>query len=214
MPDLVQRIPFIIIMLLSLSVHEWAHAAMAVRLGDDTPIRQGRYTLNPIAHIDWFGTILLPLLGVPFGWAKPVEWNPRNIRREVPMRRALWMVAAAGPLSNIVLAVLSSVLLVVLARMPSLPDTDLMLTIASHFIVMNIGLALFNMIPVPPLDGSRIVDAHIPRSMVAAWSKVHEYAPYILIVLIIVLRWTGVLQGAVSAVYSGIINLAVSITGG
>lgn len=214
MPEIVQRIPFVILMLLSLSVHEWAHAAMAVRLGDDTPIRQGRLTLNPLAHIDWFGTVLLPLLGVPIGWAKPVEWRPNNIRRNVPVRRALWLVAAAGPASNIALALLSTLVLVVLARMPSLPEAGTLLTIASHFIVMNISLALFNMIPVPPLDGSRIVDANIPRSMAAAWSKVHEFAPYILIGVIILLRMTGIMQGAVSAVYAGIIDLAIRLTGG
>lgn len=213
--DIVGNIPNVILMLLSLSVHEWAHAAAAVHLGDDTPIRQGRYTLNPLAHIDWIGTILLPLLGVPFGWAKPVQWNPRNIRRDVPTRRALWMVSAAGPASNIVMALLAAVGLVLTLRFStSAQVSEPAIVLGRGLVVLNIALAVFNMIPIPPLDGSRIVDANIPSSMSAAWSKVHEYAPYLFILLIIVINRTGFLQAPIGFVYESIMTIAIRLAGG
>ena len=94
-------------LVLSLSVHEWAHAWSAHRLGDDTAQRQGRLTLNPISHIDPIGTILMPLFSpIPFGWARPVPFNPANFTRNIQMRVGVMIVAAAGPLSNLVLAIL------------------------------------------------------------------------------------------------------------
>src|SRR5579872_3573193 len=96
-------------LVLSLTVHEWAHAYSAFRLGDDTAARMGRMTLNPIPHIDPIGTILLPMLGIPFGWAKPVPITPTRFRRDISMRAGIMITAAAGPLSNLVLAVLCTV---------------------------------------------------------------------------------------------------------
>src|SRR5512142_2218234 len=96
-------------LLLSLTVHEFAHAWSAARLGDDTGARAGRLTLNPLAHIDPIGTILLPLLGIPFGWARPVPVDPSRFRRTVKMRTGVMLTAAAGPLSNVILAVVCTV---------------------------------------------------------------------------------------------------------
>ena len=98
--------------LLSLAVHEWAHAWSARRLGDDTADRLGRVTMNPFAHVDMMGTLLLPLLGIPFGWAKPVPVNPVRFRREFSMVKGTLLVAAAGPISNVFLA---SICLAILA---------------------------------------------------------------------------------------------------
>src|SRR5215471_12296793 len=100
---------YLVPLLLSLTVHEWAHAWSAYRLGDDTAAKLGRLTLNPIAHIDPIGTLILPLLGVPFGWAKPVPVVASRFRRGVNMTTGMMITAAAGPLSNVVLAVLSAV---------------------------------------------------------------------------------------------------------
>ena len=107
-------------LVLSLTVHEWAHACSAYRLGDDTAARQGRLTLNPIAHIDPIGTFLAPLLGVPFGWAKPVPVNPLRFRRDVSMRCRDVLTAAAGPVSNLILAVVCSVAVGLLLRSATL----------------------------------------------------------------------------------------------
>ncbi|MDV6374353.1 site-2 protease family protein [Deinococcus arenicola] len=143
---------FIIIALalvLSLAVHEFAHAYTADRLGDPTPRRYGRVTLNPIAHLDPVGTLLLLVAG--FGFAKPVPINPSNLGRWGTM----W-VAAAGPISNIIIAFLCAILLKVL------PTTQISLTILLTVMGINVVLALFNLIPIPLLDGSRILGALVP----------------------------------------------------
>src|SRR5512137_2420561 len=140
-------------MILSLSVHEWAHAWSAWRLGDDTAARQGRLTLNPAAHVDPFGTLLLPFLlaasGLPgFGWAKPVPVDPTRFRRDVTMGRGMAITASAGPLSNVVIAVLATVVLGLIYRLQlDLPSGARALL--ANLIFMNVSLAIFNLIPVP-----------------------------------------------------------------
>ncbi|KQR27860.1 site-2 protease family protein [Deinococcus sp. Leaf326] len=143
---------FVIIALalvLSLAVHEFAHAFVADRLGDPTPRRYGRVTVNPLAHLDPFGTLLLLVAG--FGFAKPVPVNPNNVGRW----GMLW-VAAAGPISNLIIALISAGLLVVL------PQTPLVLQVLLTVLGVNIVLAVFNLIPIPLLDGSRILGALVP----------------------------------------------------
>lgn len=206
---LLERVFLVIPLILSLSVHEWAHAAMAVYFGDDTPIRQGRYTLNPAAHIDPVGTILLPLLGIPFGWAKPVEWNPSRIRRGVPMKRALWLVSIAGPTSNIVLALISAIGLAFLY--PAI-DTAPGEILKSLFAV-NVALAVFNMLPIPPLDGSRIVDANVPRSLEDFWASVHRFAPFLLFGVLLIPPIRDALGAAIGLVQNLIIEIAFRIRG-
>lgn len=154
-------------MILSLSVHEFAHALAATRLGDGTAKAAGRLTLNPIAHVDVVGTLILPALsvilgGVAFlGWAKPVPCRPDRFRRGVPPRLGLAMVAVAGPLSNLALAVLSAGALALLARAGSpilngqQPTPIAALLIATF--TLNVGLAVFNLLPFPPLDGHRLL---------------------------------------------------------
>ena len=143
---------FVIIALalvLSLAVHEFAHAFVADRLGDPTPRRYGRVTVNPLKHLDPFGTLLLLVAG--FGFAKPVPVNPGNLGRW----GMLW-VAAAGPISNLLIALIMAGLLVVL------PHTDLVLRVLLTVLGINIVLAVFNLIPIPLLDGSRILGALVP----------------------------------------------------
>src|SRR5262245_34666958 len=155
-PSLLERIMNLIPLILSLTVHEWAHAYSAFRLGDDTAARHGRLTLNPIPHIDPIGTLLLPLLGVPFGWAKPVPVVPTRFRRDVSMRTGMMITAAAGPISNLVLAVLATLIWGLLLRV-TVPSRGVEMLLMKA-IVGNLALFIFNFIPVPPLDGSRIVD--------------------------------------------------------
>ena len=136
-------------LVLSLAVHEFAHAFVADRLGDPTPRRYGRVTLNPLKHLDPFGTLLLLFAG--FGFAKPVPINPNNLGRW----GTLW-VAAAGPISNLLIALVAAGLLVVL------PHTELVLQVLLYVLSVNVLLAVFNLIPIPLLDGSRILGALVP----------------------------------------------------
>jgi Zn-dependent protease len=172
--SLLQGIKYLIPLILSLTVHEWAHAYSAFRLGDDTAARQGRLTLNPIPHIDPFGTILCPLLGIPFGWAKPVPVNPVRFRRDVSMRAGMMITAAAGPLSNLAIAVISAVLIGLSLRFnvysPAIRE------LLDSFIAINLGLFIFNFIPVPPLDGSRVADGVMPYRFRPEWEQMQRYS--------------------------------------
>src|SRR5262245_44252220 len=125
MAQLLERVFMLVPVWLSLSVHEWAHARAAFRLGDDTAARQGRMTLNPLAHIDPIGTLLLPLLGVPFGWARPVPIDPHNFAPGVNLAKGMAITAAAGPLSNFALSALAILGLAAIAHLS--PDS-----LASH----------------------------------------------------------------------------------
>jgi Zn-dependent protease len=186
--DLAQRVMILIPLLLSLTVHEWAHAWSAYRLGDDTAAMQGRLTLNPIAHIDPIGTLILPLLGIPFGWAKPVPVNPTRFRRGVSMTTGMIITAAAGPLANVALAVLSAIGIGLVARFA--PESAVagsgmsLIGLLGSLLVINVTLAIFNMIPIPPLDGSRVVDGLIPYSWRPQWNAVVRLSPILLIVVI------------------------------
>jgi Zn-dependent protease len=169
-----ERLMNLILLLLSLSVHECAHAWSAYRLGDDTAARQGRMTLNPIVHADLFGTLLAPLLGVPFGWAKPVPINPVRFRRDVSMRAGVMLTAAAGPVSNLVLAVACAVGYGLLLRFGVLGrGVDILLM---RGISVNVMLFLFNFFPVPPLDGSRVAEGLVPYRYRGAWDGFTRYS--------------------------------------
>jgi Zn-dependent protease len=176
------RILNLVPMILSLSVHEWAHAASAYKLGDDTAARQGRLTLNPLSHIDLFGTLLLPLLGVPFGWAKPVPVNPANFKRSVSMRTGMALTAAAGPASNFALAVLCALGLGLWLRSNPMAAAGGTVTMMLFFsLKLNVSLGLFNLLPVPPLDGSRIASRYLGERFPAFWSNVEQYSTYLII---------------------------------
>jgi Zn-dependent protease len=170
--------------ILSLSVHEYAHAWAAWRLGDDTAARAGRLTLNPLSHIDLLGTILLPLFSpIPFGWAKPVPVDPARFRRNVTMGKGMAITASAGPLSNVVLALLAAVGLGLAFRLaPELVEPGQALRFfLVNMVLLNVSLALFNLIPIPPLDGSRIVAWLLPFRLRATWHDLERFSPFLLI---------------------------------
>lgn len=201
---LILRVMMLIPLLLSLSVHEWAHAWSAYRLGDDTASREGRLTLDPLAHIDPLGTFLLPMLGIPFGWAKPVPVNPVRFRRNVSMRTGMMITAAAGPISNIVLAVLATVITALLLRfkpdvLEAYPAVSFLLGVA---IQMNIALAIFNLLPIPPLDGSRVVDGLMPYRYQGVWEKLTRFAP---LALLGVVMFGGMFLAAPIAIVNGVL---------
>jgi len=175
-------------LLLSLAVHEWAHAMAAFLCGDTTAEEQGRLTLNPMAHLDPVGSLALPLLGVPFGWAKPVPIDPTRFRQDVPMSRGVLLTAAAGPASNAVLAGICALAAVLIGRFaPDLPITHPPVAFfVAQGLVLNVSLAVFNLLPIPPLDGGRIVDALVPFEWRGTWANFSGYGTAILIGLFLV----------------------------
>ena len=184
---ILERVLNLILLLLSLTFHEFFHAWSAWRLGDDTAARMGRLTLNPIAHIDPVGTLLLPLLGAPIGWAKPVPVNPSRCRRGVSMSTGDILVSAAGPASNLLLALIAAVALGLLARFaPSAVEPgSAPLSLLHGLIYLNAGLALFNILPIPPLDGSHVVGNLVPYRFRGAWEQFQSLAPFLLIGLVV-----------------------------
>jgi len=178
---------WLIPLVLSLTVHEWAHAYSAFRLGDDTAARMGRLTLNPIPHIDPIGTLLLPLMGIPFGWAKPVPVNPRNFDRKIAMRTGSVIVSAAGPFSNLVLATICVTVLALLYRFaPELvfEQQQGIGTLLERGFFVNVMLALFNMLPVPPLDGGHVAEGLMPNRFRPQWERFAAVGPAVLMAIV------------------------------
>ena len=180
---LLEKASLIIPLILSLSVHEWAHAVSAYKLGDDTASRMGRMTLDPIVHIDPIGTLLVPLMGVPFGWAKPVPVNPANFRPDVSMAKGMMITAAAGPAANVVLAVLCTVVYALTFRFAPtfFVEQEALIHLLGICININVVLALFNMLPIPPLDGGRIVEGFVPYKWRSQWDQFSRYSPLLLL---------------------------------
>lgn len=179
--------------LFSVIIHEVSHGWIALKQGDTTAKQLGRLTLNPIAHIDLIGTILVPgiliLTKSPFllGWAKPVPINPLNFKN--PRKGMLW-VALAGPLSNITLAVISSIILRLFGHMLYGPYLNPLVTMLGYMIIFNVGLAIFNLIPIPPLDGGRVLVGILPQHLANNVARIEPYGFIILMLLII----TGIIN--------------------
>jgi Zn-dependent protease len=180
-PTLIARV---IVLLIAFTIHELAHAVTADYLGDPTPRRMGRITLNPLKHLDPIGTLLLLIAG--FGWAKPVMVNPMNMRGNP--RTSMAIVAAAGPISNVIMALLAAVIfrlgLVDFSAFPPAGNMPSLSFILSEFIWINLILAFFNLIPVPPLDGSKILFAILPGEMVYRLRPLEQYG-FIILMLVI-----------------------------
>jgi Zn-dependent protease len=205
--DFLLRLTWLPLSILSLTVHEFAHAWSAWKLGDDTASRAGRLTLNPLSHIDLLGTIMLPLLGVPFGWAKPVPVDPARFRRSVTMGRGMAITAAAGPLSNVVLALFASIGLGLAFRFAPewVENGQPARFFLVNMVMLNVGLALFNLIPIPPLDGSRIVAWVLPFRLRQQWHELERFAPFLLLAVF----WFGgrLVSGPIYAVASLLFEL-------
>lgn len=167
------------LLIVAISIHEFSHAAAADHLGDPTPRLAGRLTLNPKAHLDPIGTLLLFIAG--FGWGKPVMFDPFNLRNP---RKDAAIISLAGPASNILMAVLGSVLIRLTQNIPFFPLNSLMFEILSLFIYYNVLLAIFNLIPVHPLDGFKVVAGMLPKKYYAEWMALERYGMLFLILLI------------------------------
>ncbi len=180
-PTIIARV---ITLLIAFTIHELAHAWSAHKLGDDTAKNLGRLTLNPLAHLDPMGTLLLIVAG--FGWAKPVPVNPYNLR--IGPKTGMGVVALAGPVSNIIMAILAALpfrlgLMDVAFGTTAgfLPSFGFVLT---QFVWINLILALFNMIPVPPLDGSKVLMWLLPDELSASFQSIERVGPILLLALV------------------------------
>ena len=217
--DFGNLIIWFIVLLFSLSFHEAAHAWTSERFGDDTGRLQGRITLNPIPHIDPIGTILFPLLsslvGIPLlGWAKPVQTNPRLWRDKT---KANICVSAAGPISNFILATIAFVIIKIMMLSGALflqggyytlvgptPDQPAFMAPLAVFLsvmlLLNVLLGVFNLIPVPPLDGSHVLEEMLPSGMAEAYYQIRPYG----FILLYGLMFLGVFSAIFRPVYNGV----------
>lgn len=203
-------------LLIAITFHEFAHAFAADKLGDDTPKRQGRLTLNPIRHLDPVGSVLLLFAG--FGWGRPVEINPRNFNRNISMQKGEAIVSVAGPLMNILLAFVFTIIYFFVYKFApqsffvSTPGVVVMLLLQTT-IFTNIGLGIFNLIPLPPLDGSKIFMSFLPYNA-RNWIMNHEQVFYIVFLVIWIFGLAGyIISPVIDAVSSGIFWLVSILFG-
>jgi Zn-dependent protease len=199
--DLTTIIARVIILLTAFSVHEFAHAWTADRLGDATPRMNGRLTLNPLAHLDPIGSLMLLFAG--FGWARPVPINPYALSRRSPA--AVMWVSLAGPGSNFLMAVVGAVVFRVIWAGVVGQNLDYSSSVINFiieflliFIITNLGLMLFNLLPLFPLDGDKIFDYFVPPAWARAWESIRPYGSMILLVAVLAGQFLGIdLFGAI-----------------
>jgi Zn-dependent protease len=207
LPSLETVVQTVVVLVLSLSFHEAAHAWTADRLGDSTARRLGRLTLNPLVHIDWIGTVLFPLVammsGLPLiGWAKPVPVIGANLRAP---RRDFAIVAAAGPASNLLIAVVAAAVLGALHNGQVTSVSVSVLSFVFDIVTMNVLLAVFNLIPVPPLDGGNVLAGLVPEHLARVIDFMRPYGFVILYALML----SGALWTVVSPVYRTIVGMLI-----
>ena len=210
---LVLSIPGVII---AMTFHEFAHAWMADRLGDDTPRRQGRLTLNPFKHMEPIGMLMLLFAG--FGWGRPVQINPNNFNRTITLRKGNALVALAGPAINLILAVIFSIIYALILAFGGtafmLSQTgEIITTIIIYIISMNVGLGVFNLIPLPPLDGSKVLVAILPHNA-RNWFESHKRILYIVFIIIWITPIASlIISPIIRLINTGLLNLIASIVG-
>jgi Zn-dependent protease len=193
------------ILVSSLTFHEAAHAWTANRLGDPTARLLGRLSLNPAVHVDVIGTILFPLIamltGFPLiGWAKPVPVDMRNLRHP---RRDFAIVAAAGPISNLILALVGATVFTLWSADSATPTRELIALAVLQFVLLNVLLAVFNLIPVPPLDGGNILMGVVPETLAVAIDRLRPWG----FLLLYALMLTGALAAIIFPVQRAVLNL-------
>ena len=188
-------------------VHECAHAWVAEKMGDDTGRKQGRITLNPFVHLTLWGSLMMILVG--FGWGKPVMVDSRNFKNP---KKGMVLTSLAGPASNFIMAFLSMIVYKVLAFLSYAKDSstlDMLATVFVYITLINISLAVFNFLPIPPLDGSKIFNAILPEKW---YFTIMKYENFIFIALII-LVYSGLLDAPLSFLQNKVIDVMLFLTG-
>lgn len=209
------QLVFLPVLIFAVVIHECAHGLVAKWCGDDTADREGRITLNPIKHIDLWGTIIIPVMlaltnaGILFGWAKPVPVNPNNFRN---IRRDDIYVSMAGPASNFILAVISALLIVTISLIyqsvsptsqGSIQLTEFSLEFMKYSIQINLILALFNLFPIPPLDGSHVVASLLPPHLGEQYRSLGFMGMFILVAMMAL----GIINRVMSPIFAFLLGL-------
>jgi Zn-dependent protease len=194
-----------VVMIGSLSIHEAAHAWSANRLGDNTALLRGRLTINPVAHVDVFGTIVLPLIAIfsnmpIIGYAKPVPVDTRNLGGD--WRRKFMLIAAAGPASNLVIAIVGALVFRVLGGFEAMTDRYSLVAFANRVVELNVLLAVFNMLPVPMLDGGNVLAGLLKGQVAQLYDSLRPYGFLILYALLL----TGVFATVVTPIYAVVLG--------
>lgn len=203
-------IVYLPILFFSIILHEYSHGYIACRNGDDTAYILGRLTFNPLKHIDFVGSIIVPIFcimsGLPlFGWAKPVPVNPYNLNN---IRNDMAKVAFAGPAANLILVIISILILKLVVMFA--PNAALLMQVFVYAIMINLLLALFNLMPIPPLDGSKILARFLPVQTANKYMRFERYGMLLVILLIV----TGIFSKIIVPVFYIIFNLILSFVGG
>lgn len=196
-----------LVLFTAVPVHECAHAWVAEKMGDDTGRKQGRITLNPFAHLTLWGSLMMILVG--FGWGKPVMVDSRNFKNP---KKGMVLTSLAGPASNFIMAFLSMIVYKVLAFLSFAKDSstlDMLATVFVYITLINISLAVFNFLPIPPLDGSKIFNAILPEKL---YFTIMKYENFIFIALII-LVYSGLLDAPLSFLQDKVIDVMLFLTG-
>lgn len=199
--------------LIAITFHEYAHAFAADRLGDETPRNQGRLSLSPLAHLDPFGVIMLIFAHI--GWGKPVQINPNHFTRKVSARTGEAIVSLAGPLMNFILAILFAIIFYAMGTFATSFALGnqvgiIIMTMLQYAIIVNIGLGVFNLIPLPPLDGSKILMAFLPYNG-KRWFEEHAQLFYLVFLIIWI---TPISSMIISPIISGIASGLDNVIGG
>ena len=199
--------------LIAITFHEFAHAKVADKLGDDTPRIEGRLTLNPIDNIDLVGFIMLMTVG--FGWGKPVHVNPRNYNRDMSMEKADSLVSIAGPATNFILSIAFTILYFLMVKFIKSQSTVflIIMEMIRSTIMINIGLGVFNLIPLPPLDGSKVIKPILPYNA-KVWFENNEKIFYFIFIVLWILETTEftnitgrIISPIINLIYTALMNL-------
>ena len=201
LPTLSSRAPALLV---ARSMHEYAHAAVSDAMGDPTPSRMGRLTINPMAHLDMMGTLLLVLCG--FGWAKPVDIDPRYYKN---YRMGMLKVSFAGPGMNLFLAFLSLLLITILGRIGMLGDGGFYFL--QWIMMYNVWFAFFNLIPIPPLDGSKIVSTVLPGELAWKFENFNARYGFVILMLIVFSGWVNRIIGPLAQGYVNLCYAALRV---